>query len=56
VHRDAVLGADFSPDGRTLATCSRDGSVQVSPLAYDELLALARRRLEALSADEPTDH
>lgn len=45
VHHDAVQQAVFSPDGRMLATASRDRTFNVSPLDVDELIDLARARL-----------
>jgi len=45
VHTDAVQQAVFSPDGRKIATASRDRTFNVSPLDVDELIDLARARL-----------
>jgi WD40 repeat protein len=45
VHLDFVNDAVFSPDGKYLASASRDRRFQVSPLSVEDLLALARRKL-----------
>lgn len=45
VHTDAVQQAVFSPDGRMIATASRDRTFNVSPLDVDDLIELARTRL-----------
>jgi WD40 repeat protein len=41
VHTDAVQQAIFSPNGRMIATASRDRKFNVSPLDVDELIGLA---------------
>ena len=51
MHRDEVMQAAFSPDGRRLATASLDKSVHVAPLRFDELYAEARR-LRAATTDQ----
>jgi WD40 repeat protein/DNA-binding SARP family transcriptional activator len=44
-HRSLVVRSIFSPDGRTLATASLDGTVRVYVVSPEDLLALARSRL-----------
>jgi WD40 repeat protein len=44
-HSDAVGGVAFSPDGKRLATASRDGTIQVYAIDIRELLKLARSRV-----------
>ncbi len=41
----AVLDLFFSPDGKWLATLSNNSTARLKPLALDDLIALARRRL-----------
>ncbi len=43
-HTDMVFGLAFSPDGRRLATCSRDGTVRLEVLDIQDLIELARGR------------
>ena len=45
MHLEFVNDAVLSPDGKYLATGSRDRHFQVSPLSVEDLLALARREL-----------
>lgn len=54
VHSDAVQQAVFSPDGRLIASASRDRKFNVSPLDVDELIDLARTRL-AETGSPPVD-
>ena len=56
VHLDFVNDAVFSPDGKDLATGSRDRRFQVSPLNVEDLLALARRKLDKGATDEDRPH
>lgn len=53
VHRDAVQQAVFSPDGRMIATASRDRTFNVSPLDVDELIDFARARLAETTPARP---
>ena len=49
-HSDRVMSASFAPDGITVVTASRDGTVRLYRCdvcrGVDDLVALARRRLE----------
>jgi WD40 repeat protein len=56
VHLDFVNDVAFSPDGKYLATASRDRRFQVSPLSVEDLLALARRKLDKGATDEDRPH
>jgi WD40 repeat protein len=40
-----VLDVAFSPDGKTLATAGRDGTIQLRVLDADTLIATARARV-----------
>ncbi|MET0400061.1 MAG: TIR domain-containing protein [Longimicrobiaceae bacterium] len=44
-QRGAVFEAIFSPDGRRIVTAGADGTVRIHPVAADELLAMARKRI-----------
>jgi WD40 repeat protein/type II secretory pathway predicted ATPase ExeA len=44
-HQSLVVRLAFSPDGRTLATASLDGTARVYVVPPEDLLALARSRL-----------
>jgi WD40 repeat protein len=44
-HRSLVVRSVFSPDGRTLATASLDGTARVYVVPPEDLLVLARSRL-----------
>jgi WD40 repeat protein len=48
LHREAVNGVAFSPDGRLLGSASQDGTFQVSPLDFEALYELAERRGKAM--------
>lgn len=48
LHREAVNGVAFSPDGRLLGSASQDGTFQVSPLDFEALFELAERRSKAM--------
>lgn len=50
LHRSAVQGVAFSADGRLLASAGKDGTFQVSPLAFDDLYGLAVRQKQAMAA------
>jgi WD40 repeat protein len=52
-HTGSVYRAEFSPDGRRLATASRDGTSRVYAIPIADLVALARQRLtRGLTQDE----
>jgi WD40 repeat protein len=44
-YRANVFATDFSPDGKLLATCSRDGKVVVMRYRPEDLMAEACARL-----------
>ena len=44
-HTRGIFGAAISPDGRYLATASRDGTARIFLLDLDELMNLALARL-----------
>jgi len=41
-HKKDVASVEFSPDGRYLLTASFDGTARISPVYFDDVLALAR--------------
>jgi WD40 repeat protein len=45
-HGSGLSGVVFSPDGKRLATASADGTVRLETLDLDELVGLARQRLQ----------
>lgn len=47
-HANFVIGVDFSPDGKRLASASWDRTIQVYALDPRELLKLARGRVTRL--------
>jgi WD40 repeat protein len=53
VHRGAVTGLAFSPDGSQVATASVDGTFHVSPLAFEALYEAALRLRSATRGQEP---
>ncbi|MGZ5267108.1 MAG: nSTAND1 domain-containing NTPase [Caldimonas sp.] len=50
LHRSAVNGVAFSPDGRLLGSASRDGTFQVAPLEFQGLYDLAVRQKQAMAS------
>ena len=53
VHKKAVRGLAFSPDGTKLATASEDKTFHVSPLRFDELYEAAKQLHSATSGIRP---
>jgi WD40 repeat protein len=52
-HTAAVYRVAWSPDGRWLATASRDGTSRVYTVELEDLMALARTRVtRSLTAEE----
>ena len=47
-HTDKVVWADFSPDGKRIASISYDGSARLWPASADELLALPKNACDRL--------
>jgi WD40 repeat protein len=53
VHKNAVNGVAFSPDGTKLATASLDKTFHVSPLRFDDLYEAAKRLWSTTSGEKP---
>ena len=52
-HEGYVLSADYSPDGKRIATAGRDGIVQIYTTDINELLQIAESRVtRQLTAEE----
>ena len=51
-HSSFVISVAWSPDGKRLATASRDGTVQVYAMDIHDLMNIARQRVTAHPSDE----